>query len=105
MLCALTVRRLRTGTFDDFRTAFMTTVEEEIPDGFVRFHMVRNRQDPDEVICFGLFDGTLEELQSGDRSAYERQQARIAPYVESVGIDGFFDVVETWTPAGEAPAS
>ena len=67
MLCALTVRKLRTGTFEDFRTAFMTTVEDGIPDGFVRFHMVRSKEDPDEVICFGLFDGTLEDLQRNDR--------------------------------------
>jgi hypothetical protein len=51
--------------------------------------------DPDEVICFGVFDGTAETLRAASAAAgYEEQLARIAPYVRSVGADGVYDVVE-----------
>jgi hypothetical protein len=56
--------------------------------------MVRGIEDPDEVVCFGFFDGTLEELRGGGQDGYEDQMAAIAPYVESVGTNALFEVVE-----------
>jgi heme-degrading monooxygenase HmoA len=103
MLCALTVRRLEPGTFKEFRTAFMANEDLENPaPGFVRFNMIRNAEDPDEVICFGIFDGTAEELRSiaAERS-YDEQLQAIAPFVESVGADGLYEIVEEWTSASE----
>jgi len=51
------------------------------------------------VICFGLFDATPQELREGAALVgYEDQQAAIAPYVESVGADGVYEVVEDLTP-------
>ena len=96
MLCALTVRTLKPGTFDDFRQAFMgDIIEDGPPPGWVRFDMLRNTQNPDEVICFGFFDGTTDELRtSSDEIGRQRQQEAIAPYVEAVGTDGLFEVVE-----------
>ena len=96
MICALTVRKLKPGTFDDFRAAFMEGVDSgNAPEGWVRFDMVRNVDDPDDVICFGMFTGSVEELRSqAAATGYEDQQARIAPYVESVGADGLYEVVE-----------
>jgi heme-degrading monooxygenase HmoA len=100
MICALTVRKLKPGTFDRFREAFMQPVGRgEMPDGWVRFNMIRGVSDPDEVICFGLFDGTVEDVRANAAQAsYRDQQAAIAPFVESVGSDGFFEVVEDMTP-------
>ena len=97
MLCALTVRKLKPGTFEDFRKAFMGPMESgDPPEGWVRFNMIRNAQDPDEVVCFGFFDGTLEQLQAESREGQgrEQQQRDIEPYVESVGTDALFEVVE-----------
>ena len=101
MICALTVRKLKPGTFEDFKTAFMgDNVEDEIPEGWVRFDMVRSVEDPNEVICFGMFDGTLEELRGGSSyEGYDEQMERIAPFVESVGTDGLFEVVEEFARA------
>jgi hypothetical protein len=97
MICALTVRRLRPGTFEDFRRAFMGLASpDSAPPGWVRFNMVRGIEDPDEVVCFGFFDGTLEELRSTGQEGYAEQQAAIAPYVASVGTDALFDVVEDY---------
>lgn len=100
MICALTVRELKPGTFDDFRTAFMAGMDEgDPPPGFVRFDMVRNVDDPDEVICFGLFDGSADELRaSAQQGGYAEQLERIQPYVDAVGADGLFEVVEELDP-------
>jgi hypothetical protein len=95
MICALTVRRLKPGTFDQFREAFMAAEEEEEMPAGSQFFMVRSTENPDEVICFGLFDGTLEELRASDLySGYEDQLAKIEPFVESVGTDSLYEVVE-----------
>jgi hypothetical protein len=100
MICALTARKLKPGTFEDFRTAFMgEDMEANLPEGWVRFNMIRGVEDPDEVVCFGFFDGTLEQLRAAGQDNYQEQLDAIAPYVESVGIDGFFDVVEDRQPS------
>jgi hypothetical protein len=60
--------------------------------------MVRNSEDPDEVICFGFYDGTVEELRaSAGEQGYAEQQQEIAPYVESVGADGLYEIVEEYS--------
>jgi hypothetical protein len=96
MICALTVRKLKPGTFDQFHDAFMEPISEgNRPEKFVRFDMIRNASDPDEVVTFGFFDGSMEEMRASmgdDRRG--RQQEAIAPYVESVGADGVYEVVE-----------
>ncbi|MBK5109843.1 MAG: hypothetical protein JJE10_00590 [Thermoleophilia bacterium] len=97
MLCALTARTLKPGTFDQFREAFMAgeNFEDDPPEGFVRFVMARSSENPDEVISFGLFDGTPEDMRKvAAESGYEEQLEQIAPFVESVGADGLFEVVE-----------
>ncbi len=96
MICALTVRKLRAGSFEQFREAFMQPVRDgDVPGGLKRFTMIRSTSNPDEVVCFGLFDGDADSVRASAASpSYEAQQAAIAPYVESVGADGFFEVVE-----------
>ncbi len=98
MICALTVRKLKPGTFEDFRNAFLQPMEDgNPPEGFVRFNMLRSTENPDEVICFGFYDGTPQELRANaGKFGYDKQQEAIAPYVEAVGTDGFFDIVEDY---------
>ena len=51
MLCALTIRTLKPGTFDQFREAFMRHEDlENPPAGYVRFNMIRNTENHDEVV-------------------------------------------------------
>jgi hypothetical protein len=99
MLCALTIRTLKPGTFEHFREAFMRYEDLETPPaGYVRFNMIRNRQNPDEVVCFGFFDGTVEELRrTVTEQGYAEQLQAIAPFVESVGADGLYEIVEEFT--------
>jgi hypothetical protein len=57
--------------------------------------MVRNQDAPDEVICFGLFDGTVEELRSTAAAhGYAEQLEAIGPWVDAVGADGIYEVIE-----------
>ena len=103
MLCALTIRRLKPGTFDQFAEAFMPS-EDEAPAGWVRFHALRGLADENEVVTFGFFDGTLEELErSQDDSDYRTLRERIAPFVVEEVVNGVYDVVVS-RAAGEAVA-
>jgi hypothetical protein len=99
MLCALTIRTLKPGTFDQFREAFMRHEDlENPPAGYVRFNMIRNRENPDEVVCFGFFDGTVDELRrAAPEHGYAEQLEAIAPFVQSVGADGLYEIVEEFT--------
>ena len=95
MLCAHTVRRLKPGTYDQFRDAFMPT-SDEAPADWVRFHMLRGVANPDEVVTFGFFDGTAEELEgSQDASDFEQRRAAIAEFVDEVVINGVYEVAES----------
>jgi hypothetical protein len=98
MYAALTVRRLKSGTYDDWRRAWEPDVW---PEGTKAAYILRNVADPDEVIAFGFFEGDLAGL-SDDESFRRRQQTRfdrMAPYVDSMGADGVYEVVEVVEPA------
>ena len=96
MLCALTVRKLKPGAYEDFKAAFMPEEGVEVPAGWKRFYALRNTADENEVITFGFFEGTLEELRAGQESGaeYERRRAAVDALVESVGVDSIFEVLE-----------
>jgi hypothetical protein len=103
MLCAHTVRKLKPGTFDRFAEAFLPA-DDDVPRGWVRFNMLRGIADENEVVTFGFFDGTLEELQrSQDDSDFDERRAAIEPYVESVIVNGVYDVAVDMVVA-KAPA-
>lgn len=100
MLCFLTVRRLKPGAFERFRAAWEP---EEWPAGFVRAYHLRNPENHDEVISFGLFEGTLADYRTlrADSVAgqvEEKRQHEMAEFVESVGLDGVFEVIDEVTP-------
>ena len=97
MLCALTVRKLKPGTMEQFKQAFVPDDEMEAPPGWKRFYALQNVTDENEVITFGFFDGTLEELRAGQQSSdgeYEKRRAAADEFVESVGADGVFEIVD-----------
>lgn len=104
MVCALTVRTLKPGTFEQFREAFMRSEDPENPPaGWVRFNMVRNAENPDEVICFGFFDGTLDELhRRAAEQGYAEQLQAVTPFIAWVGADGLYEIVEEFTAAPSA---
>jgi hypothetical protein len=96
MYCALTVRELKPGTMEQFKAAFIPDDDTNVPAGWKRFYAVRNVADENEVITFGFFDGTIDELRASqqDNGEYDQRRAAADEFVESVGADGIFEVVE-----------
>lgn len=96
MYCALTVRKLKPGTMEQFKQTFIPDDDSDAPAGWKRFYAIRNVADENEVVTFGFFDGTLDELRAGQQnnSEYEQRRAAADEFVESVGADGIFEVVE-----------
>jgi hypothetical protein len=95
MLCAHTVRRLKPGGFDEFRANFVPEGDDP-PPGWVRFHMLRSLADENEVVTFGFFDGTLEELESSQgQEGYEDRRERVDALVDSVVANGVYEVVDS----------
>ena len=100
MLCALTVRRLRPGTFERFAEEFGPRESEGPPQGWVRFDMLRDLADENRVVTFGFFDGTFEELeQSQAESDYEDRRGAVDELVEEVVVNGVFEVVRDMSVA------
>ncbi len=94
MLCALTVRRLKPGAFEDFERVWEQATSEAAPAGWKHAYTVRNVGDENEVVSFGFFDGTLDELRQSQRDFdYATWRAQIDELVESTGTDGIFEVV------------
>jgi hypothetical protein len=95
MHAALTVRKLKPGTYDAWREAWQP---EQWPEG-VKAYILRSLSDPDEVIAFGFFEGNIEEMRRtmedpAMKASDEARQARMAEFVESTGADGIYEVVE-----------
>jgi hypothetical protein len=100
MLCALTVRQLKPGTFERFAEEFGPRESEGPPPGWVRFDMLRDLADENRVVTFGFFDGTFEELeQSQAESDYEERRAAVDDVVDEVVVNGVFEVVRDMSVA------
>jgi hypothetical protein len=97
MLCAHTVRRLKPGTFDQFAAGFFP-LGEEAPAGWVRFHALRSLENENEIVTFGFFDGTLEELERSQADAgYEERRDSLGELVETVITNGVYEIVLSHT--------
>jgi hypothetical protein len=92
---ALTARKLKPGSYDDWRQAWDSG---DTPEG-VKAYICRSVSDPDEIVAFGMIEATREEVESykPDAAAEEARVAAMAPHVESVGTDGFYEVIEEVT--------
>jgi hypothetical protein len=93
MYCALTVRKLKPGTYDEWRQAWMSD-EDNIPEGGEAY-IVRNLKDPNEIIAFGLIEGDIDAIKASfDEGQEQKRQEAMAPYIESIGADGIYEVIE-----------
>ena len=93
MYCALTVRKLKPGTYDEWRQAWWPD-DETMPEGGEAY-IARSLTDPDEVVAFGLIEGNLDEIKASmDENAEKARQEAMAPFIESVGADAIYEVVE-----------
>jgi hypothetical protein len=102
MICTLTARRLKSGAYDAFRAAWDPGEDApaEVMGRWKHVYHARDVNDPDVVLSFGFFDGTLEELREmQSRYARENQVDRVGEHVDEVLLDGSYEVVEELTPA------
>jgi len=100
MFLALTVRKIKPGEFDGFRAGWEPK-GDEYPPGFVRAVHARNVNDPDEIVSFGMFDASREDLEAWrerNADAERLRQDGMARHVASTGTDAFFEVIEEVTP-------
>ena len=91
---ALTVRKLKPGTYDEWRKAWEG--DDGIPEG-VHAYILRNMRDPDEIIAFGFTERSPDDMRSDPSLSPEKMEARtaaMAAFVESVGADGIYEVIE-----------
>jgi hypothetical protein len=99
MICTLTARRLKPGSYEQFRAAWdPTTVDSDVLRRWRTIYHCRDVSDPDVVISFGLFEGSLEELRAEQgRLGRTDQVDRVDPHVEKVLLDGSYEVLEELT--------
>jgi hypothetical protein len=97
VICFLSARRLRPGSYGDFRRAWEP---ERWPSEAVRAYHLRHKDDENIVVSFGLYDGSLDDLDR-IRSGHGDDQgrlARIEEHVEETIVEGVFEVVEEVEP-------
>ena len=99
MLCAVTIRSLKPGSFDDFRREWEP---KPWPPELRRVLVSRNEQDPDQVLTASFLEVGLEEFDTlrdhpALLGAEEDRLSRIAQYEENLVYKGIFEVVEDIT--------
>lgn len=104
MICAITARRIADGKADEFIEQFTGGADQmpdEIRERFQAVYACRDVTDPNLILTFGLFDGSIDELREIQRTdTREAQLEGIAPLVESTLFDGSFEVIKQLVGAG-----
>ena len=91
---ALTVRKLKPGSYDDWRKAWEGD-RSDFPEG-AHAYVCRNMKDADEIVAFGMLEtDDISQMGSDEmRQAQEERKQAMAPYVESVGTDDVYEVID-----------
>jgi len=95
MIVMFTARRLKPGSFDQFRRAWDPGGDK--PPGFRRAYHARNIRDEDEVISFGLFDMSIDDYHRwrGEADAVENKRVdALSAFVENEHVSGVFEVID-----------
>ena len=97
MICTLTARRLKPGSYDAFRAAWVGADEDrpELAGKWNPVYMTRDVNDENVVVAFGFFNGSLDELRGAQRElGYDDAVDRMSEHVDEVLLDGAYEVVE-----------
>jgi hypothetical protein len=102
MMCAVAVREIEPGSYDDFRKAWHH--DPWLPR-YERALVLRNDDSPDQVLTIAFFDGTPDEYEAArddpdTMAAEERRLHRIAEYERRVLISGVYELVDEVLPPG-----
>lgn len=100
MLCTVTVRQLKPGTYDAFREAVAPI---HWPDGLVNVLVLRNGEDPDEVCTIGYLDMPADDLDAlrDDPQllmAEAQRLERVAAFADTVVVNGVFELADDIRP-------
>lgn len=101
MQCAISVRRLKPGAYDEFRRAMEPILW---PEALAHIEVLRNNEDPDQVVTIGYFDTSfegLESLRDDPRliDAETKRIARLSEFVDEVLVNGIFDLADDLRPS------
>jgi hypothetical protein len=106
VICILSARRIRPGSYEAFREAWGPG--DAPPPGAERWNPIyvcRDVKDPDVVLTFGMFDGSLEELREAQgQHGRDEQLAAVHPYMDYMLFDGAFEVMEELRAEGQPAA-
>jgi hypothetical protein len=100
MMCAVAVRQIKPGSYEEFRKAWMH--DPWLPR-YQKALVMRNEDSPDQVLTIAFFDGTQEEYDAARdepeaMAAEEHRLHRIDRYEERVLLSGVYEVVEEVLP-------
>ena len=94
MIVFLSARRLKPGSWDQFRRAWDPG---DKPPGFQRAYHLRNIRDEDEVISFGMFEMTEDDYRRWREEADAEENSRVdalSDFVENTHVSGVYEVIE-----------
>ena len=98
MLVFFSGRRLKPGSFEQFRRAWQPGEDDDLPTGTVAIYHARNVKDEDEVISFGIFDvEDRSEVRAPEEQELKRQDA-MAAFIKNVPMEGVYEVIEEIKP-------
>jgi hypothetical protein len=100
MLVFFSDRYLKPGAWEQFRRAW--DPGGDLPEGVVAIYHARSLKDENEVISFGIFEGTREDVNrirgGGSEEAELKRQEEMAPFVKNVFAEGIYEVIEEIKP-------
>jgi hypothetical protein len=90
----ITARRLRPGSFAEYFAAARAATPE-LPLGLTSVMLLRSTEAPDEVVNCGLVrSDDVERFWSGANPVRSRMLEAIEPFVEEVGLDTTYQMVD-----------
>jgi hypothetical protein len=100
MMCAVAVRQIKPGSYDEFRRAWHH--DPWLPR-YEKAIVLRNEDNPDHVLTMAFFAGTSEEYEAArdepeTMAAEERRLHRISDWEERVLLSGVFELVDEVHP-------
>jgi hypothetical protein len=98
----LTERHIKPGAMDDYRAAMQEFAAQMggPPPGMDQMLALGDTADPNHLIQLGILrTDDPDSLRQQNRGGREQMVEQIAPFVESVGIDTTFELLEELSPA------
>lgn len=100
MMCAVAVRRIKEGSYEEFRKAWYH--DPWLPK-YEKALVLRNQDSPEQVLTMAFFDGDADEydVARDDPDTMRAEAARlerISKYEESVLLSGIYELVEEVMP-------